>query len=395
MINYTDRVNPIARDLKPSGIRKFFDIAVSRKNCISLGVGEPDFVTPEPFRKAGIASIENGKTQYTANVGLQELRYAISRYMHNFIGQDYNPHNQIMLTVGGSEGLDLAIRSLCVPGDEFLVPDPSFVSYAPLISLTGATPVPIHCDSEHKFKVTAEELEKVITPKTKGVILPFPNNPTGAVMTKEDLEKIAPIILKHDLFVISDEIYGELQYNNVEFTSISSLPDMYERTVIVSGFSKAFAMTGWRLGYICAPQELLNLMYKIHQYGIMCAPTASQYCALAALETSFENGFAEVTYMREKYDERRRYLVDRLNAMGLTCFEPEGAFYAFPCVKSTGMDGEQFAYALLDSKNVAVVPGIAFGESGKDFVRISYAYSVEAIKKAMDLIEEFLKELKK
>ncbi len=381
--------------MKPSGIRKFFEIAATRKDCISLGVGEPDFVTPEKFSRAGIQSILDGKTQYTANAGLMELRKAISKYLDGFIGVHYDPANEVIVTVGASEGLDAAFRAVCAPGDEVLVPEPCFVCYAPLVSLTGATPVAVKCHIEDEFKLNPAEVEAAITDKTKAIIVAFPNNPTGGVMEKADLEAIVPIIEKHDLMVFSDEIYGELVYNGLKFTSIASIGNMRERTIILSGFSKAFAMTGWRLGYICAPKPVMDVVYKIHQYGIMCAPTAAQYAALAALEESFKDDFAEVAEMRSKYDERRRYLVDRLNAMGLTCFEPRGAFYAFPCVKSTGMDGEQFALALLDAKNVAVVPGGAFGDSGKDFIRISYAYSVEAIKTALDKIEEFLAEIKK
>ena len=381
--------------MKPSGIRKFFEIAATRKDCISLGVGEPDFVTPEKFSRAGIQSILDGKTQYTANAGLMELRKAISKYLDGFIGVHYDPASEVIVTVGASEGLDAAFRAVCAPGDEVLVPEPCFVCYAPLVSLTGATPVAVKCHIEDEFKLNPAEVEAAITDKTKALIVAFPNNPTGGVMEKADLEAIVHIIEKHDLMVFSDEIYGELVYNGLKFTSIASIGNMRERTIILSGFSKAFAMTGWRLGYICAPKPVMDVVYKIHQYGIMCAPTAAQYAALAALEESFKDDFAEVAEMRSKYDERRRYLVDRLNAMGLTCFEPRGAFYAFPCVKSTGMDGEQFALALLDAKNVAVVPGGAFGDSGKDFIRISYAYSVEAIKTALDKIEEFLAEIKK
>ncbi len=395
MIDYQAKLNPVARDMKPSGIRKFFEIAATRKDCISLGVGEPDFVTPEKFSRAGIQSILDGKTQYTANAGLMELRKAISKYLDGFIGVHYDPASEIIVTVGASEGLDAAFRAVCAPGDEVLVPEPCFVCYAPLVSLTGATPVAVKCHIEDEFKLNPAEVEAAITDKTKAIIVAFPNNPTGGVMEKADLEAIVPIIEKHDLMVFSDEIYGELVYNGLQFTSIASIGNMRERTIVLSGFSKAFAMTGWRLGYICAPKPVMDVVYKIHQYGIMCAPTAAQYAALAALEESFKDDFAEVKEMRSKYDERRRYLVDRLNEMGLTCFEPRGAFYAFPCVKSTGMDGEHFALALLDAKNVAVVPGGAFGDSGKDFIRISYAYSVEAIKKALDKIEEFLAEIKK
>ncbi len=395
MIDYDSILNPVARDIKPSGIRKFFEIAATRKDCISLGVGEPDFITPKAFSQAGIDSILKGKTQYTSNAGLLDLRKAISKYLNEFIGVNYCPDNEIILTVGASEGIDAAFRATCAYGDEILVPEPCFVCYAPLIKLAGGVPVPVKCYIEDEFKLTASEIEKAITPKTKGLLIAYPNNPTGGVMEKADLEKLVPVIEKNNLVIYSDEIYGELVYNGLTHTSIASIGNMRERTIVLSGFSKAFAMTGWRLGYICAPKEIIGIVYKIHQYGIMCAPTAAQYAALAALETSFANGFAEVKEMREEYDKRRRYLVDRLNAIGLTCFEPRGAFYAFPCVKSTGLDGEQFALKLLDAKNVAVVPGGAFGDSGKDFIRISYAYSVEQIKKALDKIEEFVNELKK
>lgn len=393
-MDYSQKLNPIARDLKPSGIREFFGIAATRKDCLSLGVGEPDFSTPTAFSQAGINSINAGKTQYTANAGLFELRAAISHYTHRFVGVKYNPQDEIIITVGASEGVDATLRAICAPGDEILVPEPCFVCYAPLVTLCGGVPVAIDCKIENEFKLTPEQLEGAITPKTKCLLLSYPNNPTGAIMEKEDLEKLVPIIKKHDLLVLSDEIYGELVYDGAKFTSISSLEGMRERTIVVSGFSKYFAMTGWRLGYVCAPKEIIDVIYKIHQYAIMCASTSAQYVALEALNASFADNFKEVGAMRRVYDERRRYLVKRLNDMGLECFTPRGAFYVFPCVKSTGMDGEQFAYALLDSKNVAVVPGGAFGKSGKDFIRISYAYSLDVIKKALDLIELFLQERK-
>lgn len=394
-MDYSQKLNPIARDLKPSGIREFFGIAATRKDCLSLGVGEPDFSTPTAFSQAGINSINAGKTQYTANAGLFELRAAISHYTHRFIGVKYDPQDEIIITVGASEGVDASFRAIIAPGDEVLIPEPCFVCYAPLVSLCGGVPVPIDCKIENEFKLPPEQLEGAITPKTKCLLLSYPNNPTGAIMEKDDLEKLVPIIKKHDLLVLSDEIYGELVYDGAKFTSISSLEGMRERTIVVSGFSKYFAMTGWRLGYVCAPKEIIDVIYKIHQYAIMCASTSAQYVALEALNASFADNFKEVGAMRQVYDERRRYLVKRLNDMGLECFTPRGAFYVFPCVKSTGMDGEQFAYALLDSKNVAVVPGGAFGKSGKDFIRISYAYSLDVIKKALDLIEEFINENKK
>lgn len=393
-MDYSKVLSKSALKIPPSGIRKFFDIAAEMKDCISLGVGEPDFITPQPFGAAGIKSIADGKTQYTSNSGLKELRCAISCYLHDSIDVDYEPETEVLVTVGASEAIDLALRALLNPGDEVLVPSPSYVSYAPCVELTGGVAVAIDTKAENMFKLTPEELTEKITPRTKALILPYPNNPTGAIMEKEYLEKIAPVILKHNLIVISDEIYSELTYGEEPHCSIASLPDMWERTVVINGFSKAFAMTGWRVGYVAAPSDILAIMRKIHQYAIMCAPTAGQYAALEALEHSFRNDFAEVKEMRRQYNERRIYLVNRLNDMGLKCFEPRGAFYAFPSVKSTGMDGEHFAEKLLFNKKVAVVPGSAFGASGKDFIRISYAYSVEAICKALDKIEEFLEEIK-
>lgn len=393
-MDYSKVLSKGALKIPPSGIRKFFDIAAEMKDCISLGVGEPDFITPQPFGAAGIKSIADGKTQYTSNSGLKELRCAISCYLHDSIDVDYEPETEVLVTVGASEAIDLALRALLNPGDEVLVPSPSYVSYAPCVELTGGVAVAIDTKAENMFKLTPEELTEKITPRTKALILPYPNNPTGAIMEKEYLEKIAPVILKHDLIVVSDEIYSELTYGEEPHCSIASLPDMWERTVVINGFSKAFAMTGWRVGYVAAPSDILAIMRKIHQYAIMCAPTAGQYAALEALEHSFRNDFAEVKEMRRQYNERRIYLVNRLNDMGLKCFEPRGAFYAFPSVKSTGMDGEHFAEKLLFNKKVAVVPGSAFGASGKDFIRISYAYSVEAICKALDKIEEFLEEIK-
>lgn len=393
-MDYSKLLNPIAYNLKPSGIREFFGIAATRKDCISLGVGEPDFSTPSVFSQAGIKSIIAGKTQYTANAGLIELRRAISKYTNRFLDLDYNPENEILITVGASEGVDVALRTVVSQGDEVLVPEPCFVCYSPLVSLCGGTPVSIDCKEENDFKLTPEQLENALTPTTKALILSYPSNPTGAIMEKSDLEKLVPIIKKHDLIVISDEIYAELLYDGTKFTSIASIDDMRERTIIVSGFSKYFAMTGWRLGYVCAPKEIVDVMLRIHQYALMCASTSAQYVALEALNASFKDQFEEVRKMRDEYDKRRRYIVNRLRAMGLKCFDPKGAFYVFPSVESTGMDGEQFAYALLDSKNVAVVPGGAFGRSGKNYIRISYAYSLEVIKHALDLIEEFIKEIR-
>lgn len=393
-MDYSKLLNPVAYNLKPSGIREFFGIAATRKDCISLGVGEPDFSTPSVFSQAGINSIIAGKTQYTANAGLIELRNAISKYTNRFLGIDYNPENEILITVGASEGVDVALRTVVSQGDEVLVPEPCFVCYSPLVSLCGGTPVAIDCKEENDFKLTPEQLEHAITSKTKALILSYPNNPTGAVMEKSDLEKLVPIIKKHDLIVISDEIYAELVYDDTKFTSIASIDDMRERTIIVSGFSKYFAMTGWRLGYVCAPKEIVDVMLRIHQYALMCASTSAQYVALEALNASFKDDFEEVRQMRDEYDKRRRYIVNRLRAMGLKCFDPKGAFYVFPSVESTKMHGEQFAYALLDSKNVAVVPGGAFGRSGTNYIRISYAYSLEVLKHALDLVEEFIKEIR-
>ncbi|HPD02222.1 MAG: aminotransferase class I/II-fold pyridoxal phosphate-dependent enzyme [Christensenellales bacterium] len=393
-MDYSKVIGKAAAAIPPSGIRKFFDIAAEMKDCISLGVGEPDFITPESFRAAALASINAGKTQYTSNSGLAELRAAISEYQERAIGIKYNPSDEILITVGASEAIDLALRAIINPGDEVLVPAPSYVSYTPCVTLAGGIPVVIDTKAENEFKLTPEELKAAITDKTKALILPYPNNPTGGIMERKYLEAIAPIIKERGLIVLSDEIYSELTYGNERHVSIAELDGMRELTILLNGFSKAFAMTGWRVGYACAPKELLAVMRKIHQYCIMCAPTASQYTALAALTESFKNNFAEVKEMCAKYDERRRYLVDRLNAIGLSCFEPKGAFYAFPSVASTGLTGEQFAEKLLFAKKVAVVPGSAFGASGKNFVRISYAYSVEKIKTALDRIEEFLKELK-
>lgn len=391
-MNYEKYLSKQAAAIPPSGIRKFFDIAAEMKDCISLGVGEPDFITPKSFSQAGIDSILSGKTQYTSNNGLLELRKEISKYLKETTGNNYDPNDEILVTVGASEAIDIALRMLLNPGDEVIVPSPSYVSYAPCVSLCNGVPVPIDCKVENSFKLMPEELEAAITPKTKALILPYPNNPTGAIMERKYLEAIAPVIIKHDLIVLSDEIYSELTYGGVH-CSITSIPGMFERTILMNGFSKAFAMTGWRIGYIAAPKVFALTMRKIHQYAIMCAPTAGQYTALAALKSSFETDFYEVKNMTNQYNARREFLVKRLNEMGLNCFEPKGAFYVFPCVKSTGMDGQTFAETLLKRKSVAVVPGIAFGSSGKDFVRISYAYSIEKLKLAMDKIEEFLNEL--
>ncbi len=393
MKDISSLLNPVARELPMSGIRTFFGIAAARKDCISLGVGEPDFPTPPAFCKAGIKSVEEGRTGYTANAGLLELREAIAKYTRSFIGVDYDPQEEILVTVGASEGLDAAIRAICAPGDEVLVPEPCFVCYSPLISLAGGTPVPIPCDMKNGFKVTPEALKTHIGAKTKALILAYPNNPTGGIMEKFDLQALVPIIKQHDLLVISDEIYAELSYDGVEFCSIASLDGMRDRTVVVSGFSKYFAMTGWRLGYVCAPKVIYDAIFKIHQYAIMCAPTVAQYVALEALNTSFADSFATVRQMRDVYDERRKFLMRRLDEIGLPCFPPKGAFYAFPSVEPLMMSGEQFAYGLLDSKNVAVVPGSAFGSQTEGFLRISYAYSLQTLSRALDLIDQYVNEL--
>lgn len=393
MSDISSLINPVARELPMSGIRTFFGIAAARKDCISLGVGEPDFPTPPAFCRAGIESVEQGRTGYTANAGLKELRYAISKYTSDFIGVDYDPETEILVTVGASEGIDCAIRAICAPGDEVLIPEPCFVCYAPLVRLAGGVAVPLPCAMETGFKVTPELVLAALTKKTKALILAYPNNPTGGVMERSDLEALAPIIKERNLLVISDEIYAELSYDGVEFCSIASLKNMRERTIVVSGFSKYFAMTGWRLGYVCAPKEIYEPIFKIHQYAIMCAPTVAQYVALEALNSSFKDNFGTVRQMRDIYDERRRFLLDRLDEIGLPCFRPRGAFYAFPGVEPLMMDGERFAYGLLDAKNVAVVPGSAFGAHADGFVRISYAYSLDALKNALDLIEEYVNEI--
>lgn len=391
-MDYSKFINERAAGLKPSGIRRFFDIVNERKGAISLGVGEPDFMTPYVARDAAVRSIQKGITQYTPNGGYLKLRELIAKYYETRYRLVYNPKTEILVTVGASEAIDLALRATLESGDEVLIPEPSFVSYAPCVTMSGGVPVGVTCVAENGFKITAKMLEEKITDRTKILILPYPNNPTGGIMEKEDLEEVAEVCIRNDLLVLSDEIYSELTYSENGHASIAELDGMKERTVVMNGFSKAFAMTGWRLGYVLSPQPLHDVMYKIHQYGIMCAPTASQYAAIAALEQSFEDDFAAVKEMRQQYDIRRRYLVNEFNAMGLTCFEPKGAFYVFPCVKKTGLTGEEFAEKLLDSKNVAVVPGEAFGAGGEYFVRVSYAYSMKSLTKAIGLIKEFVKE---
>lgn len=381
------------KDLKPSGIRKFFDLVHEMKDAISLGVGEPDFVTPWTIRDAGIRSVRKGYTQYTGNRGLPQLRKNISVYLKERFDVEYNPEH-IIVTVGASEGIDLALRASLDDGDEVLIPDPCYVSYAPCVTLAGGTPVSLNCLAENGFIVTRGELERKITEKTKAIILAYPNNPTGGIMTKEQLEDIAPIIEKNDLLVISDEIYAELTYGR-KHCSIATIPGMYERTVLINGFSKAFAMTGWRIGFVCSGNsEMDDGMFKIHQYGIMCAPTASQYAANYALTEGLEDGFLAVKEMHDEYDLRRRFVVHSLNSMGLSCFEPEGAFYVFPSVETTGMTGEEFAEQLLMSEKVAVVPGSAFGECGKYHIRCSYASSMAQLNEAMERIGMFVQRIK-
>ena len=385
-----DPLNKTIVTIQPSGIRKFFDIVGEMEDAISLGVGEPDFDTPWHIRDEGIYSLEKGRTHYTSNAGLKELKTEIDRFLTRRYGVSYDPNKEIMVTVGGSEAIDIAMRAMLDPGDEVLIPQPSYVSYVPCAVLANGTPVIIELKEEDEFRLTPEELEAAITPKTKLLVLPFPNNPTGGVMEKSDLEKIAKIIIEHDLFVLSDEIYSELTYLENHVT-IASLPGMKERTIVINGFSKSHAMTGWRLGYACGPEPIIKQMLKIHQYAIMCAPTTSQYAAVEALR----NGDEDVAGMGEEYDGRRRYLLHRFEEMGLTCFEPFGAFYAFPCIKEFGMTSEEFATELLKQQKLAVVPGTAFGACGEGYLRISYAYSLDNLKKAMDRMEAFITELRK
>ena len=385
--------NPLSErivEIKPSGIRKFFDIVNEMEDAISLGVGEPDFDTPWHIRDEGIYSLEKGRTFYTSNAGLKELKIEIARYLQRRCNITYDYEHEVMVTVGGSEAIDIAMRAMLDPGDEVLIPQPSYVSYLPCATLANGVPVTIELKAENEFRLTAEELEEAITPKTKLLVLPFPNNPTGSIMSRSDLEKIAEVIIKHDLYVLSDEIYAELTYGEEPHVSIASLPGMWERTITINGFSKAYAMTGWRLGYACGPRIIIEQMLKIHQFAIMCAPTTSQYAAVEALR----NGDEDVAKMREEYDGRRRYLMHRFKEMGLECFEPFGAFYIFPCIKEFGMTSEEFATKLLETEKVAVVPGTAFGDSGEGFVRISYAYSLENLKKALERIERFIMKLR-
>ena len=386
----TDLIADKAASLQPSGIRKFFDIVAEMDDVISLGVGEPDFDTPWHIRDEGIYSLEKGRTFYTSNSGLKELRMEIAAYLQRTQGLEYHYLSQIFVTVGGSEAIDLAMRAMINPGDEVLIPQPSYVSYEPCVVMADGKPVVIELKEENQFRLTPEELEAAITPKTKILVMPFPNNPTGAIMEREDLEKLVPIIEKHDLFVVSDEIYGELTYGGKKHVSIAALPGMQERTILINGLSKAYAMTGWRLGYACGPKEVIGQMVKIHQYCIMCAPTTSQYAAVEALR----NGDEDVRRMRESYDERRRFVLFTLKEMGLPCFEPEGAFYVFPCIREFGMTSDEFATNLLKEEKVAIVPGTAFGNCGEGYLRISYAYSIESLKKALKRLENYVRRLR-
>ena len=384
--------NPLAEKcvgIKPSGIRKFFDIVSEMKDAISLGVGEPDFDTPWHIRDEGIYSLEKGKTFYTSNSGLKELKQEICHYLKRKQGIDYDYNHEVLVTVGGSEAIDIAMRARINPGEEVLIPQPSYVSYEPCAVLADAKPVFINLKAENEFRLTAQELRETITDKTKLLVLPFPNNPTGAVMRKEDLEAIAEVIIEKDIYVLSDEIYGELTYNG-EHVSIASLPGMRERTILINGFSKAYAMTGWRLGYACGPRIILDQMVKIHQFAIMCAPTTSQYAAVEALR----NGDEDIKEMRTAYNQRRRFLVNAFKEMGLECFEPYGAFYVFPCIKEFGMTSEEFATRFLEEEKVAVVPGTAFGDSGEGYLRISYAYSLENLKVAIGRLGHFVEKLR-
>ncbi|MBQ7003884.1 MAG: aminotransferase class I/II-fold pyridoxal phosphate-dependent enzyme [Oscillospiraceae bacterium] len=389
-MNYENILSRRVLDMKPSGIRRFFDLAAQMDDVISLGVGEPDFQTPWSIRKTAINVLERKRIVYTANSGLLELRHSISGYLNRKYNLSYDGEHEIIVTVGGSEAIDMAIRGLVNPGDEVLIVEPSFVCYAPIVELTCGVPVPIPTKAENKFKLTAQELREKITDKTKLLILPFPNNPTGGIMTREDLEAIAEVLRGTDIMVLSDEIYSEMTYGR-KHCSIAELEGMRERTLVVNGFSKAFAMTGWRLGYLAGPEPVIAQMVKIHQYAIMSSPTVSQYAAIEALEHCDD----DVAHMVDEYNRRRRYLVEAFNRIGLSCFEPEGAFYVFPCIKSTGLSSEEFCERLLEAEKVAVVPGNAFGESGEGFVRVSYAYSLKHLMEAVKRITHFLETLEK
>ena len=374
--------------IKPSGIRKFFDIVAEKKDVISLGVGEPDFDTPWHIRDEGIYAFERGRTFYTSNSGLKELRQEICNYLHRKFRLTYEPLGEVLVTVGGSEAIDLAFRALVNDGDEVIIPEPCYVSYKPCAILADAKPVIIDLKAENDFRLTADELKNAITDKTKILVLAFPNNPTGAVMTRKDLEEIAKVVIEKDIYVVSDEIYAELTYSG-QHTSIAEIDGMRDRTIVINGFSKAYAMTGWRLGYACGPKEIIQQMTKIHQFAIMCAPTVSQYAAIEALK----NGDGDIDMMREAYNQRRRFLLNSFKEMGISCFEPFGAFYVFPCIKKYGMTSEEFAMKFLEEENVAVVPGTAFGDSGEGFLRISYAYSIDNLKVAMEKLKNFINKL--
>ena len=387
-MDYDKLIAPAAAAMRPSGIRKFFDLAAEMPECISLGVGEPDFKTPWAVREAGIESLEHGRTRYTSNAGLKELRAEIARYLDRRMGLKYDPAKEVLVTVGGSEAIDMCIRALVQSGDEVIIPEPCFVCYEPITTLSGGVPVHVACRQEDEFRLRADALKAAITPKTKLLIMPFPNNPTGAVMEREDLEAIAEVLRGTNIMVLSDEIYAELNYGLQNHVSIAALPGMAERTVVVNGFSKTYAMTGWRLGYACGPAPIIKIMTKIHQSAIMSAPTISQYAAITALKDCD----GEIERMRNEYNMRRRLVVKSFNDMGLSCFEPRGAFYAFPCIKSSGMSSEEFCTKLLEQKHVAIIPGNAFGASGEGYARVSYAYSVEHLMEAIRRIREFLNE---
>ncbi len=391
-MTYEHYLNPRVAAVPPSGIRRFFDLAATMKDTISLGVGEPDFITPYHIRNAAINSIVDGETQYTANRGLLPLRQEIAWYLEHRYGTVYNPETEVLVTVGASESIDVALRAIVSDGDEVLVPEPSYVSYSPSVIFAGGTPVGVVTGPETDFRLSAEAVRAAITPRTKALILPYPNNPTGAIMEKQDLEALAEVVREKKILVISDEIYSELTYGDRHHVSFASLPDMADYTLTINGFSKSFAMTGWRVGYVCGPAELINVMNKIHQYGILCAPRQGQAAALEALRTGRENGYEDVLRMRDSYDRRRRLMVDGFRKMGLECFEPLGAFYVFPSIASTGMTSEEFCEKLLRDKRIACVPGTAFGPCGEGHIRCSYATGIEKLTTALDRMTEFLQE---
>lgn len=393
-MNVKEFINPRVSSIPPSGIRKFFDIVGEMEDAISLGVGEPDFVTPWNIREAAIYSIEQGETHYTSNRGLPELCNIVSMYMEKRFNLKYSPKKQVMITVGASEGIDLAMRAILSPGDEVLIPEPSYVSYSPCVIIAGGKAVGIKTSQDIKFKLTAQAVEAAITPKTRAMILPYPNNPTGGIMTKEDLTSIVEVLKKHDIIVVSDEIYAELTYIDKRHVSIAEFPEMYERTIVLNGFSKAFAMTGWRMGYVCGHPDLVSAMLKIHQYTMLCAPIMSQKAAIEGLRYGLLNNFPSVQKMRRAYNRRRRMIVTRIREIGLECFEPEGAFYIFPSIKSTGLSSMEFCERLIEEEKVAVVPGTAFGPSGEGHIRCCYASSIENIKTALERMERFITKLK-